>query len=395
MFISKWIINRALGHPRPNKKQTRQRLGMLEGWISAVFSLVLSMVKAVLGWMSGSISLMADAVNNFADLGSSLVVAISFHLAQKPRDARHPYGHGRMECIAGLVLSILLIVVGIEVARAGIVRLFNPEPITAPPLIMTIVIITIVAKTWMALFARLLAKMCDSTVLWADAWNHTFDIACTALVLLALWGSRHGFPAIDGWAGIAVSFFIIYTGGKFGLKTISSLLGEAPTHEEVEQIKTLALSREGVMGTHDVMIHKYGDVHIISLHIEVDARQPVLAIHELSEEVESLIEQNLPDSKVIVHTDPIDRNYTDYEEIENLLHAHIASIGEILEFHDLRLEGESTAIDLSVDLVLKADVPSANYARIQHDLENKLRTNAKPLLQQIIIRLETSYEDQT
>ncbi|NCC51365.1 MAG: cation transporter [Spartobacteria bacterium] len=392
MYITQWIIKRTLGTDVLSEARKKQRLGMLEGSISAGFSLVLSLVKVVFGFMSGSISLMADAANNFSDLGSSLVIAFSFHLSKKPKDAKHPYGHGRMECIAGLVLSLLLIVVGIEVARAGISRLLHPEPLTATPLIMTVVVITILAKTWLALFARTLAHMCDSTVLWADAWNHTYDIACTALVLLALWGARHGYPAIDGWAGLSVSLFIIYTGCRFGLETISNLLGEAPTREEVERIKQRAGAQQGVMGVHDVMIHKYGDVHVVSLHIEVDAKKPVMDIHALSEQVEALIEEDLSVSKVIVHTDPIDRDFEEYNALEALLKDHVSKHPAILDFHDLRLSDEPEGLNLSVDLVLKSDTPPASHEDIQTALEKQVRDHT-PRLRQITICLESSYED--
>jgi cation diffusion facilitator family transporter len=371
----------------PSATDARQALGEFEGYLSAGISIVLSVTKAALGIFSGSVSLIADAVNNAADIASSLVIALGCRYSRKPGDRKHPFGHGRLETVAALVLAILLIGVSLEVASSGIRRLLHPEVCTAPPWLLAVLGGTVVVKAWLALFARTLARATRSQVLDADAWNHTFDIASTALVLLALLGTRLGWLRMDGWAALGVSGFIAWTGIRYARTALSTLIGEAPTVADLARIRGLAASVPGVRGVHDVIVHAYGDVRLISLHIEVDANLTVTAAHALAEQAELRVAQ-ATGAKVIAHADPIDRRHPAYTEAEGVLQRLVDAHGDVSGFHDLRLTGPSGGYDVAVDVVMHPEVPSVDFHDEFDNLRDRLRSGL-PAARKLDIGIET------
>lgn len=370
--------------------EARKRLGMFQGWLSAGFSLMLALIKAVLAWLSGSIALLADALNNTADIVSSTVIALSFSWSRRPRDHSHPFGHGRIEHIATLILSMALLAVGFEVGRAGVQRLLHPQPLEVNQLILTILLVTVGIKTWLALFTRALAQATRSETLAADAWNHIFDILSTALVFLGLLGARYGWPALDGWAGLGVAGFIFFTGARFARRSINTLLGETPDPALIARIRKIAQKQPGVHSAHEVVLHTYGDAHIISLHIEVDAARSAREVHDLAEHVEHHIEHEIPDSKVIVHVDPVDRNHSAYSQAEQLLRDFCSGESQIEEFHDLRLDETPHGLVLSADIMLKLNLTPAEQHEIIARLEQNLRQHITKL-HHVVLRRETSY----
>ncbi len=338
----------------PREPETRARLGELEGYVSMVISILLTAAKFVTGLLSGSISLLADAINNLADIGSSLIIALGFRWSRSPRDRGHPFGHGRIEQVATLLLAICLLAVAWKVASAGVGRLMDPKPFTASPWILAIVFATLAIKIWLAAFARSLARATGSSTLQADAWNHTYDIACTSLVVLALLSERMGWDAVDGWAGVAVSLFIAYTGIAFGWRAINTLIGEAPGIDDLRHIRDLATSVPGVFSVHEIILHSYGDTSVISLHAEVDARLSALEAHDLAERVEKAIADEW-NAKVIVHADPVDRAHPGYAAAAAAIADWVQGHPEIVGFHDLRLSGDPESLECAVDLVVRQE----------------------------------------
>ncbi|MBT8046649.1 MAG: cation diffusion facilitator family transporter, partial [Pontiella sp.] len=343
-----------------DSQENRTRLGMLAGWTSALMSAVLAVVKGGLGVVSGSMSLIADATNNLADMGSSLVIALGFQWSRKPRDAGHPFGHGRIEAVATLVLAIALIIVGAEVAKSGILRLIQPRSIHVPTWLLVTVGITVAVKTWMAVFARKLARMTKSQVLEADAWNHTFDIICTLLVVVALVGSRMGWPSVDGWTAIVVAVFILYTGIAYAREAIDILLGTPPDSDEVRAIYDTLVDVEGVMGAHEIMVHHYGDVKMVSFHIEVDAYLSLVEAHIISEAAEEAVEKKL-EWRAVAHLDPVDRSHPLFEELSEMLHQFILQQPSLVDVHDLRAVGADVPYRISFDLVTDMETSRADY----------------------------------
>ncbi len=340
--------------------ENRTRIGMLEGWVSTVMSLMLCMVKGWLGLVSGSVSLLADATNNLTDMGSSLVVALGFQWSRKPSDEEHPFGHGRIEAVATLVLSIALLVVAVEVAKSGAIRLFNPKPVDAPGWLLIAVGATVALKVWLAVFARSLARLSRSHVLEADAWNHTFDVASTLLVVVALIGSRMGWPAVDGWTAIGVAVFIFITGIKYAREAIDILLGKKPEPEEVDAIHRIVEAVDGVLGVHEIMVHQYGDVKMVSFHIEVPANLTVINAHHIAEEAEDAVEKQM-EWRAVAHVDPVDRSHPLFEELHQALSRHVQADSELIDFHDLRAEGDGTPYKISFDLVTGMDTRRGRY----------------------------------
>lgn len=355
----------------PKSPETRIKLGMLEGWTSTAVSVFLSIIKLLLGWFTGSIAVLADGVNNLADVGSSVIIALGFRWSKKPRDDEHPFGHGRIETVSALVLSIVLVMVGLDVATESVKRLIKPEPIHGTWLVIGLLGITIVVKEWLAGFARRLARVTESPVLEADAWNHRFDVLSTSLVVIALIGSRYEWHAIDGWAGLLVSLFIVYTGLKFARQSVSTLLGEAPTEAEVKAIENAAMAESGVRGVHDIILHKYGDMRLASLHIEVDARRSALEVHDLAERVELSVGKAAA-CDTIVHVDPVDRNHPRYAEVCAMLESFAKSEVRVTGFHDLRISGEQGSVVVSLDLVVRLDVAPSEYDALRVSLGEHL-----------------------
>ena len=370
-------------------QEGRSRLGEWEGLVSTLLSVLLAVTKGLFAWLTSSISLLADALNNLADVGSSLIVVLGFRVVRKPRDREHPYGHGRMEPVATLVLAIILVGVGIEVAHAGIRRLLHPIPFSVPWWIVVIVALTIVIKFWLAGFAWNLARLIHSATLQAEAWNHTYDILTTSLVLVALVCSRWGWNSVDGWAGLGVSIFIFYTGIRFIREAIHTLIGEAPPHEELHRIQRIAMSVRNIYGVHDIIIHSYGDRRLISLHAEVDANQTAMEAHYLAEKVEQTVAEQVG-AKVIVHVDPVDHSHPLYRPISAALKEIIGAHQDVVGFHDLRVEGAGEGYSLSVDLVVCAEVTQENFEVVLDRLASRIRARL-PNLDTLDLKIETEY----
>ena len=346
--------------------ENRTRLGMLAGWTSAALSVVLAAAKGWLGLVSGSVSMLADATNNLTDVESSLVIALGFQWSRKPRDEEHPFGHGRIEAVATLVMAIALLVVGFEVAKSGIGRLIHPQPVEAPVWLMVAAGVTVAVKTWMAVFARRLAQLTRSHVLEADAWNHTFDVVCTLMVLLALFSAKMGWSAVDGWMALAVALFILYTGVGYAREAIDILLGTKPDSQEVLAIHDAVVAVDGVIGIHEIMVHQYGDVKMVSFHIEVDAKLSLVDAHAISEIAEEAVETTLQ-WRAVAHLDPVDRTHPFFGELSRQLQTYVMNEPRLVDVHDLRAEGVEMPYRISFDLVTDMETSRASYNAIYED----------------------------
>ena len=362
--IMNLLLQRVVVQELPiDSHDNRTRLGMLAGWTSTVMSAFMAAGKFLLGFASGSVSMMADATNNLTDMGSSLVIALGFQWSRKPPDEDHPFGHGRIEAVATLVLAIALVLVGAEVARSGLVRIISPKPIEAPLWLLVAVGVTVAVKAWMAVFARQLAKLSKSQVLEADAWNHTFDIVCTLLVVVALVSSKFGWGAVDGWTAIGVAGFILYTGVAYAREAIDILLGQKPDPKAVREIYQTVDAVEGVMGAHEIMVHQYGDVKMVSFHIEVDAKLSLVDAHVISEAAEDAVEKRFG-WRAVAHVDPVDRSHPLFDELNDVLHGYLKKQSCLVDVHDLRAEGSEPPYKVSFDLVTDMETERERYDAI-------------------------------
>lgn len=250
--------------------KVRQKYGLLSGLVGIACNLVLFIAKFMAGILTGAISITADAFNNLSDAGSSIITLVGFKMSGKPADDRHPFGHGRIEYICSLIVSIAIILMGIELVQSSVDKIITPQPVEFNVISLIILLISIGMKLWMGLFNRKIGKTIDSAVLKATAMDSISDVVATSAVLLGLIVSSIAQVFIDGYVGVLVALFILYTGITTAKDTMNLLLGEAPDAEFVHKIEQEVLSYEGVVGIHDLIIHNYGPGRsVISLHAEV------------------------------------------------------------------------------------------------------------------------------
>ena len=292
----------------PDLKETsttyRAKIGILQGKISIAVNLFLFIIKFSLGLITGAISLVADAIHTLSDMITSFIVVWGFKQVDKPADSRHPYGHGRAEYIATLIIAVLLCVAGIEFIEVSIERIQNPV-ITEPEWWMVgLVFLTILVKEFTARYAKFLSSKIASGLLHADAWHHRMDAISSTLVIIALIAGKSGFASIDGWVGLGVSLLLIYTGFDIARDSVDELIGIPPDSSEQDKIRKMALSVDGALGVHDIVMHYYGHDKFISMHIEVDAKKTAAETHDISKQVELLFHNQIG-VKPTVHIDPV------------------------------------------------------------------------------------------
>ena len=323
--MTEWLVRRFVkNYQNSDDPKVRMTYGKFAGIVGIVCNVLLCLGKGIAGLVSGSVSIVADAVNNLSDASSNIISLLGFKLAGKPADSNHPYGHGRYEYLSGLLVAMLIVVIGVELIKSSIEKIVNPEPTDFSWVVVGILVASILVKLWMALFNRTIGKRIGSTTLEATAIDSRNDVITTAAVLAALLVSHYTSLELDGWAGLVVGVFIVWSGIGLVRDTVNPLLGSAPSPELVEHIRAKIMSYPGVLGTHDLMVHDYGP-----------GRQFVLASHDVLDNIEQdfLRDDNLV---MTIHFDPI---VTADESVNNLrswIDGLVSGIDGRLSIHDLR-----------------------------------------------------------
>jgi cation diffusion facilitator family transporter len=303
------LIVKFIKNVKPEKKVAdpaiRRKYAYLEAYVSILGNLFLAAVKVAMGLMLNSISLLADAAHTAADVLTSIVVLLGFKLSSSPADEKHPYGHGRVELIATLVISVMLFIVGAEFAKSSYDRLISNTAVKGSFVVALIMVLGAILKEWMARFSIDLGNRTNSSTLVADAWHHRTDGIASILVAVAIIASRFGYYKVDAVFGLFVSALIIYTGFNISKDSISQIIGEMPAEDELNDIKKIALTVSGVHSIHKVNVHSYGCHKEISLHVQVNNDMSLVMAHDISEQVERRIEANM-DCKAIVHIEPLE-----------------------------------------------------------------------------------------
>ncbi len=330
------LTNRFIPNTKESAKMYRIKIGVFQGWISVLVNSVLFILKLLIGIMVGAVSVIADAVHTLSDVVSSIVVIWGFKQAEKPADVEHPYGHGRAEYIATLIIAILLCVAGIEFIKASIDRIQNPEQMVAEWWMILILMVTIILKEITARYAEFLSSKIASGVLHADAWHHRIDAISSILVVAAMIAGKYGYPVVDGWAGLGVALFLIFTGFEIAKDAVDDLIGKPPASEEVEVIRQIVMSVDGVLGAHDITIHSYGHDKFISVHVEIDADKSTAEAHDISEEVEYKLHGALGVEPTI-HMDPVQPGNPLVQEIQSYLYQNWNGDERITDIHDIRV----------------------------------------------------------
>ena len=285
------------------KPLERHRVGLLESWISMAGNVFLTLLKAVFGILTNSITLMADAAHSASDIFSSLMVLVGFTLARRKPDREHPHGHGRTEYLAGLAVAVMLIGAGIAFFYTAYTRLVSGAAVNPSLAAIIAVFIALLCKEFLYYFSAKLGRLIKSDALIADAWHHRTDSLSSVLVLIALGGSYFGLPVIDAYLGFVVSLFIVYAGVSIARNSCSRLLGAAPDQELCDGVASCAREIEGVIDAHDLEIHDYGSWKVVTLHIGVSGSLSLDEAHIIAHRVEDHISSCFY-CDTVVHLDP-------------------------------------------------------------------------------------------
>ena len=351
--MTKWILRLFVKDvDRIQDQGVRERCGVVSGMVGIVFNVCLFVAKLVAGLLTGSIAIMADAFNNLSDAGSSIITLVGFKMASRPADPEHPFGHGRIEYVAGFVVSMVVILMGVELLKSSVEKIIMPEAVAFSWLSLSILIASILVKGWMCLFNHKLGKLIDSTAMRATAMDSLSDAVATTTVVLGIGITAWTGWCVDGYTGLIVALFILYTGIKTAQETLSPLLGEKPAPELVEQIKRTVLSYEDIIGIHDLIIHNYGPGRcMISMHAEVPAEMDVFKMHDAID----MIEYQLRDQfhcEAVIHMDPIDLDDERTNAMYRRLALMIKSIDPSLSIHDFRMTQGHSHTNLIFDMVV-------------------------------------------
>lgn len=334
----------------------RQAYGQLCGAVGIGLNLLLFAGKLFAGTISGSIAITADAFNNLSDAGSSLVTLLGFRLAGRKPDPEHPFGHGRMEYISGLAVAGLILLMGVELGKSSLKKILSPEEIVSSPLVLAILAVSVAVKLYMFYYNRSIGKKIKSAAMSATATDSLSDAVSTTAVLIATLVGQFTGLNIDGWVGLLVALFILFSAYKAAKETLSPLLGQTPDPEFVDRIEQIVLSYPEVLNIHDLIVHDYGPGRMmISLHAEVSADGDLLQLHDVIDNAEHRLKKELG-CMAVIHMDPIITNDAHTDALRMAVAEKVKSIDPRLTIHDFRTVPGSTHTNLIFDVVVPYDV---------------------------------------
>lgn len=367
----------------------RQSYGTLCGAVGIGLNILLFLGKWIAGFLSGSIAITADAFNNLSDAGSSIITLIGFQISGQRPDSEHPFGHGRMEYISGFLVSVAILIMGFELVKSSINKLIHPEPVESSPVIIAILAASILVKVYMFYYNRSVGKKIGSAAMNATAMDSLSDTVSTALVLGATLISQFTGLLLDGWFGILVGLFILYTGATTIKETMDLLLGQPPKQEFIDEIREIVTSHKLVYGIHDLIVHDYGPGRVmISLHAEVDADGDIQTIHEQIDHIENELQEKLHCSATI-HMDPIVTDDKEVLEMKEKVKALVLETDDTFSMHDFRMVKGPT----STNLIFDVSVPSG-CQKTDNEILNNLKEKIRELSGSIyfpVIQIDHEY----
>ena len=336
--------------------KVRAAIGTLSGLVGIVCNVLLFAFKLLVGTLTGSVSITADAMNNLSDASGSIVTFIGFRVADKPADEHHPYGHARAEYLSGLGVAALILVIGLELVKTSVEKIIHPTPVTFTTVAAVVLLASIAVKFWMNLFNRSLAKRIDSTALMATAADSRNDCITTGAVLIAAVVEKLTNIPVDGWIGLAVALFILYSGLNLAKDTISPLLGEGADPELREKIVDYIVAQPKVLGYHDLMVHDYGPgQRFASLHVEMDCREDPLECHERIDDMERecLRSHNV---HLVIHYDPVVIDNPELTALKAMVLCLLQTRAPRLSLLDFRMVPGKKHMNLVFDVALPRDM---------------------------------------
>jgi len=346
------------GYPHTDDPSVRAACGKFSGIAGIFCNLLLFAAKLIIGVISGSVSITADAVNNLSDASGSLVTLLGFRLASRPADEEHPYGHARMEYFSGLILAALILVIGVELLKSSVQKILHPEPVAVSAALVIILVLSILMKLLLAAFNIRLGREIRSKTVEASGMDSRNDVIATAAVLLSCLIGYWANVQIDGWIGAAVALFILWSGIQIARETINPLLGAAPDETLVEKISSDLLAHPTVLGVHDVMIHDYGPGRqFATAHAEIDSRTDVLVAHELIDQLERDCMKN-HHVLLTIHYDPIVTDDALLNRMKEKVQLVATGIDPRLSVHDFRMVAGQRHTNLIFDLATPYELHS-------------------------------------
>lgn len=363
--------------------EVRAAYGNMAGIIGIVLNLCLFLAKLGAGIISASVSVIADAFNNLSDAGSSVVTFIGFKLAHKPADREHPFGHGRYEYVAGLGISVVILLVGFELVINSVQKIFNPEASTKFSVISLIILISsVLVKGWMYLFNKILSSKINSKTLKAASLDALTDCIATSVVIIGLvisylWGVN-----IDGYLGAAVAIFILFTGFNAMRESVSPLIGNPPDDDMVSDIRDTVLSEKEIVGVHDLIVHDYGAGRcIISLHAEISDRLSLVEAHDIIDRTEKILEQKFR-CMATLHIDPIASDDMELLALKNLVADRLCEIDNGLSIHDFRVvKGKRTKIIFDLAVPYDCKIPNDKIRILATEKIKSVNQDYEPIIQ--------------
>ncbi len=341
---------------KPGDLAVRTACGRLSGWVGIVCNVLLCAAKLTVGTLSGSVSITADAVNNLSDAAGSVVTLIGFQMASKPADREHPYGHDRMEYISGLVVAALILLIGAELVKSSVQKILHPEAVEFSAAMVIVLLASIAVKLAMALFNRDLGRLIGSSALKATAADSRNDVLATAAVLAACLLGRFTDLMPDGWMGLAVALFILWSGVQIARDTIDPLLGAAPDAQLVRQLTQTVTAQPDVLGIHDLMVHDYGPGRrFASVHVEMDAHTDVLHAHEVIDGIERTVKKEL-NIDLVIHYDPVVLDDAELSALRGRIEQALGAYDPRLRVHDFRMVRGRQHTNVLFDLVVPEDL---------------------------------------
>ena len=357
-----------------DNKSVRIQYGLVAGWFGIYSTFVLFVIKMTLGILSGSVSMVANAFHLLSHLANSIILVISFKLTARPATTKNPFGHGRMEHIAPLIMSIFLFVSAIQMGEHSLHQAIKPHELHYWPALPWILLFTIVVKQWLSRFVTFLGKKIDSHAILTNAAHHNIEMVMTLTVIGGLVvGQYFHHPAVDGYIGILVSAWLLYLGYTHGKEAIVPLLGQAPSKDIINKIRETAQSVKGIENVHEIIVHDYGSKYLVSLHAEIPAEVGAVEMHEITELCEHKLRQTFG-GEAVCHTDPMMEMTPEIKDIEGSFKQIIKTFPQIVSYHDFRVvAGTRERIIIVADIDLKEEIAEDSFSQISETLEIQVK----------------------
>lgn len=368
----------------------RKAYGLLCGILGIFLNVILFIIKYIAGAISGSVAIVADAFNNLSDAGSSFITLVGFIFSGKKPDYDHPFGHGRFEYVSGFVVSMVIIMMGVELIKSSVDKILHPQTVEDSAIAIAVLIVSILVKLYMCFYNHSIGKKISSTAMLATATDSLSDSIATTVVLLSIIIMKFFSINVDGYCGVIVALFILYAGFNAAGDTISPILGKAPEPEFVEQIENMVLAHKEVAGVHDLVVHDYGPGRVmISLHAEVDGNGNIFELHDAIDRIENELSERL-DCEAVIHLDPIETNNEEIKKIKVKVADKLKEINKNITIHDFRMVTGNTHTNLIFDVVVPYEMKE-NNSEVKEIVLKKVKELDEKYV--AVIHIDRSYID--